>query len=155
MGRIRKPQPLSSLIKHSNSENWFNLIDKYKAIDTKGRYLHWDQFQWRVDKGDDINLAWFATKISRRAIAKKLPLLQAKNELCFSYCIPDSLLAQLQNIDAITGGGHSLSNSTFTVSSQAEKDRYLVKNLMMEEAITSSQLEGASTTRKMVSSLVN
>ena len=154
MGRIRKPQPLSSLIKHSNSENWFNLIDKYKAIDTKGRYLHWDQFQWRVDKGDDINLAWLATKISRRAIAKKLPLLQAKNELCFSYCIPDSLLAQLQNIDAITGGGHSLSNSTFTVSSQAEKDRYLVKNLMMEEAITSSQLEGASTTRKVAKKIL-
>ncbi|MEM9272099.1 MAG: Fic family protein [Cyanobacteria bacterium P01_F01_bin.143] len=154
MGRIRKTQPLSSLIKYVKQEEWLNLIDKYQAIDLKGRYLHWDQFQWRVDKGDDVDAAWLATKISRRAIAKKLLLLQAKNELCFSYCIPNSLLAQLQNIDAITGGGYSLSNSIFIVSSQAEKDRYLVKNLMMEEAITSSQLEGASTTRKVAKKIL-
>jgi Fic family protein len=35
-----------------------------------------------------------------------------------------------------------------------EKDRYLVKNLMMEEAITSSQLEGASTTRKVAKDML-
>jgi hypothetical protein len=33
-------------------------LQKYKAEDSKGRYLYWDKFHWRVDKGDDPQIAW-------------------------------------------------------------------------------------------------
>lgn len=157
MVKIRTPQSLSSLfelIPQKNPEYLLDLLSKYKVTDSKGKYYHWNEFQWRVVKGDDKELAWLATKISRRTVSKSLNLLQAKDESCFSYCIPNSLLAQLHQIDTMTGGGNALSNSAFLVSSDAEKDKYLVKSLMMEEAITSSQLEGASTTRKVAKKIL-
>jgi Fic family protein len=52
----------------------------------------------------------------------------------------------------VTGGGHSIGDGSFIT--RREKDRYLVKNLIMEEAITSSQLEGASTTRKVAKDML-
>ncbi|MGL6344590.1 MAG: Fic family protein, partial [Waterburya sp.] len=67
MGRIRKPQSLSSLWKlvpQDNPELFFNLLNKYKVTDSKGKYYHWDKFKWRVEKGDDEKLAWLATKIA-------------------------------------------------------------------------------------------
>lgn len=157
MGRIRKPESLSSLwksIPQDNPEQFLNLLSKYKVSDSKGKYYHWDKFKWRVDQGDDEKLAWLATKIARKAISKPLPILQAQNESCFSYCLPNSLLAQLHQIDTMTGGGYTLSNSNFLVSSDAEKNKYLVKSLTMEEAIKSSQLEGASTTRKVAKKIL-
>ena len=157
MGRIRKPLSLMSLwksIPQDDPELFFHLLSKYKVTDSKGRYHHWDKFKWRVDEGDDEKLAWLATKIARKAVSKPLTVLQAQNESFFSYCIPNSLLAQLHQIDTMTGGGYTLSNSNFLISSDTEKNKYLVKSLMMEEAITSSQLEGASTTRKVAKKIL-
>ena len=31
----------------------YSYVQKYTAEDSKGRYLYWDQFRWRVDKNDD------------------------------------------------------------------------------------------------------
>jgi Fic family protein len=157
MGRIRKPQSLSSLwklIPQDNPELFINLLSKYKVTNSKGRYHHWNEFKWRVDPGDDEQLAWLATKISRKAVSKSLTKLQGDAKSCFSYCIPNSLLAQLHQMDTLTGGGYTLSNSDFLVRSDAEKNKYLVKSLIMEEAITSSQLEGASTTRKVAKKIL-
>ncbi len=157
MSKITRPKPLSSLLSSvdSNSgEQFLQLLSKYKVTDKKGRYLHWDKFKWRVERGDEAELAWLATKISRRAISKSLTTLQAENGSCFAYCIPNSLQAQLHLIDTMVGGGYSLSNNSFLVSTEAEKNQYLVKNLIMEEAITSAQLEGASTTRKVAKEIL-
>ena len=157
MGKIRTPQPLVglfSLMPTENPESFLSLMNKYKVTDNKGRYHHWNEFQWRVDKDDDQQLAWLATKIARKAVSRQLARLQAKDQSCFSYCIPNSLLAQLHPIDTMAGGGYKLSNSNFLVSSEAEKNQYLVKSLIMEEAITSSQLEGASTTRKVAKKIL-
>ena len=157
MGRIRKPQSLASLwklIPQDDPALFLDLLNKYKVTTSKGKYHHWNEFKWKVDKGDNEKLAWLATKISRKAISKPLVMLKAKDDDVFSYCIPNSLLAQLHQTDTMTGGGYTLSNSNFLVSTEAEKNKYLVKSLMMEEAITSSQLEGASTTRKVAKKIL-
>ncbi|MEL6937128.1 MAG: hypothetical protein AAFO59_10730 [Cyanobacteria bacterium J06607_17] len=134
MARIRVPKPFSQLTQEIKSDDWLPLIAKYRVTDDKGRYLHWDEFQWRVETGDDVLAAWYATKFGRMTIANEMPQLQAEENRCFSYCVPDSLFARLHTIDKITGGGQSLSDSPFVSSN--EKERYLVKNLMLEEAIT-------------------
>ena len=157
MAKITRPKPLSSLfgsVKSANGEKFFELFSKYKVTDSKGRYLHWDKFRWKVKSGDDQDLAWLATKISRKAISKSLTKLEAEKGSCFAYCIPNSLQANLHCIDTMVGGGYNLSNSSFLVSTETEKNQYLVKNLMMEEAITSAQLEGASTTRKVAKEIL-
>lgn len=153
MARIRTPKPFEVLLADSDLAQITPLLGKYGATNQDGRYLHWDKFIWRVDKGVDPTTAWLATKIARKAITKFIPELAAyKDSETFSYCIPDSLYAQLHHIDKITGGGHAIGDAPFITS--GEKGRYLVKSLMMEEAITSSQLEGASTTRKVAKEML-
>ena len=151
MGRIRTPQPFSKLFQESQSDKLIHLLERYGVTDAKGRYQHWNDFQWRVDKDDDQKAAWVATKVSRRTIAKNLSLLKPEGGEGFSYCIPDSLMAQLHKIDQMTGG-QDLNDGVLISSS--EKTRYLVKSLMQEEAITSSQLEGASTTREVAKEML-
>jgi Fic family protein len=152
MARIRLPKPIEQLLKEVAPEQFLPLLGKYGAIDAKGRYLHWDEFKWRVAVGDDELAAWLATKISRRAIIKTLSTLQAEDDTSFSYCVPDSLFAQLYTIDQMSGGGRKLSDGSLVSSN--DKNRYLIKSLMQEEAITSSQLEGASTTREVAKSML-
>jgi Fic family protein len=151
MARIRIPPSLTGLMDNVPS-NLYPLMQKYGLTDPKGRYLHWDEFKWRVDKGDDEQLAWFATKLSRFMNRRPLANLQAEGDQHFSYCDPNSLYALLHEIDKMTGGGHSVGESSFVSSS--ENNRYLVRTLMMEEAITSSQLEGASTTRQVAKEML-
>ncbi|MDJ0615490.1 MAG: Fic family protein [Calothrix sp. MO_192.B10] len=151
MARIRTPKPLHTLLQELEPEKYIPLLGKYGATDSKGRYLHWNDFKWRVKRGDDELAAWVATKFARQAIAQDLPL-RAEDDFCFSYCIPNSLFAQLHTIDKMTGGGRQIGDGTFV--SSYEKNRYLVKSLMQEEAITSSQLEGASTTRKVAKEML-
>jgi Fic family protein len=52
----------------------------------------------------------------------------------------------------MTGGGRKISDSLLI--STDEKNKYLVKSLMMEEAITSAQLEGASITREIAKEML-
>lgn len=153
MARVRTPVPFNKLVEEISPQTFVPLLAKYKATDPKGNYLHWDKFKWKVEKGDDETAAWIATKLSRKTITKYIKTLQGKKEgEVFSYCVPDSLFSQLHHIDKLTGGGHSIGDGSFITA--REKDRYLVKNLMMEEAITSSQLEGASTTRKVAKDML-
>jgi Fic family protein len=151
MARIRLPTPFIQFIQNPKLE-YFTLMSKYQATDSSGRYLHWHDFKWRVEKGDEEVSAWVATKLSRRSITRNLVTLQAVGDQCFSYCIPNSLFAQLHSIDTMAGGGKKISDGSL-VSSEY-KNRYLVKSLMIEEAITSSQLEGASTTREIAKDMI-
>lgn len=151
MAKIRTPKSLQDLFAEHDARDIFTYLPKYGVTSAKGEYLHWDKFKWKVAKGDNDELAWLATKYARKSISKQLPLLAEHGE-SFSYCLPDSLFAKLHEIDKMTGGGHDLGDGMFI--SSREKDRYLVKSLMMEEAITSSQLEGASTTRKVAKEML-
>lgn len=151
MARIRVPKPFSQLLQEVEPQKFLPLLGKYGATDDRGRYLHWNDFKWRIDRGDDELAAWVATKFARTALIKSLPLLQSEHDSCFKYCVPDSLIAQLHFIDKITGGGREIGD---LVGSYPEKNRYLVKSLIQEEAITSSQLEGASTTREVAKEML-
>ena len=108
--------------------------------------------KWRVEKGDEEVVAWTATKLSRQGIAKHLVSLQPEGDPHFSYCVPNSLSAKLHSIDRMTGGGRKISDGLSM--SADDKSRYLVKSLMIEEAITSAQLEGALTTREIAKEMI-
>lgn len=153
MARIRTPKTLKELTCLLSDPDIFEYISTYKAIDHKGEYHHWDSFKWRIKAGHNEDKAWLATKLARKGIQKTVPTIYGKTETeKFSFCVPESLFSKLHKIDKLTGGGHSLSSNTFL--SPQDKDKYLVNNLMMEEAITSSQLEGASTTRRVAKEML-
>jgi Fic family protein len=70
----------------------------------------------------------------------------------FHYCIPHSLEAKLHQIVKIAGGSvASIGGSKATDDLQR---KYLVSSLIMEEAISSAQLEGASTTREVAKKML-
>lgn len=157
MARVRVPKAFAELLQNIPAAEYLALLGKFGATNDEGLYLHWDKFMWRVPKGISEETAWLATKFARKTMLKTLPGLHANKSAdramaCFSYCVPESLFAKLHHIDKCTGGGNSLDDRTFITAT--EKDRYLVKSLMMEEAITSSQLEGASTTRAVAKEML-
>lgn len=117
----------------------------YKEVDDKGQYLYWDKFKWRVKKGDDPKKAWWATKLARDTKRKIIPLVDKHFE-DFSFCVPDDLDAKLYKILKLSNQGIAPHDSI--------KGQYLISSLVMEEAISSSQLEGASTTRRVAKEIL-
>ena len=127
-------------------EDNFNYLIKYKEVDNQGRYLYWDEFKYRIDKSDDKKIAWWATKLARFS-KMKLIQYEDKNGQMFSFCMPDSLQAKLHKISRLSAQGIVPHNSI--------KRNYLISSLLMEEAISSSQLEGASTTRRVAKDMLS
>jgi Fic family protein len=129
------------------SGNYFDMqyISKYKEIDDRGQYLYWDKIKWKVSENDDPKKAWFAVKFARRNMLKNISLVD-KDGNPFSFCMPDTLQAKLFEISNLAGQGIIPHNSI--------KSQYLISSLVMEEAISSSQLEGASTTRKVAKDIL-
>ena len=125
----------------------FEYILKYKETDSQGRYLYWDKFKYRVKKDDEVETAWWATKWNRLAKMKPIDYEDKSGEDSFAFCIPDILQAQLHKIATLSSQGIVPHNSI--------KKNYLISSLLMEEAISSSQLEGASTTRRVAKSMLS
>ncbi|WP_271142710.1 hypothetical protein [Gallibacterium sp. AGMB14963] len=121
-------------------------MEKFKAIDEQGRYLHWDKFK-RIYP-ENTEAAWLATKINRSALLTEIDIAG----IVFSYAVPTSLQALLHFIDKRSGGNVGTTN--FEGLSNVEQQRFLLKSLIMEEAITSAQLEGAATTRKVAKEML-
>lgn len=125
-------------------------LHKVDITDSKGRYLHWDQFKWRVERKSAESL-WKAVKFQRKTQYKEIGLYD-ENGKPFVYCTPHSMEATLYQLVKSTGGNvGAVAGST---ASDSLQNRFLVSSLMMEEAITSAQLEGASTTREVAKKML-
>ena len=110
----------------------------------RGKYLHWDTLRHLRPPADlEPEEWWWATKFARMQILKDLPSRDASGN-CFRYAMVDPVLELLHQIDRDASGRIEMSEQ---VTNPATRDRYLVSSLI-EEAITSSQLEGAATTRR-------
>ena len=123
-------------------KEYYSLITTHKATDSQGRYLYWDKIKYKY--GKQAELVWAATKINRLAGKKKITCFPNHE---FSFCVPDSMQALLHFIDQKCGSHILLSDGV--ILSEADK-----KTLMMEESITSAQLEGAVTTRQAAKELL-
>lgn len=125
-------------------------IIKYESTDEKGRYLHWDQLRWRVPKEDAENI-WKAVKFKRSMQLKYVKLLDEKEQL-FSYCTTHAMEAKLHRVANVAGG--SVATVADNIATDSIQRKFLVSSLIMEEAITSAQLEGASTTREVAKKML-
>lgn len=117
----------------------------------KGKYLHWDKLRRKIvpDGVHDSKEWWRAIKYHRQVQRKLIPLNDVKGSP-FSYSLVDSIYEKHVRIDAHARDLMSVSNR------YGETDitkHYLVQSLS-EEAITSSQMEGASTTRDVAREMI-
>jgi Fic family protein len=121
------------------------------AAATQGdRYLHWDELRHRPPpQGLSHEQWWLAEKLARRGTGTTLPLLSSDGSP-FWFCQPPLLLEGLHEIDMKAGASVMAPEAVTTPST---RDRYLLSSLM-EEAITSSQMEGAATTRDVAKAMI-
>lgn len=108
-----------------------------------GKYRHWDILR-HLAPPDGLTSEewWVGVKLGRRSLYGELPL-RDRNGSPFVYATVDAAIEMLHEIDRMGGGSIRGSEQ---VTDPATRDTYLIKSLF-EEAITSSQLEGAATTR--------
>ncbi|MDO4907274.1 Fic family protein [Neisseria sp.] len=120
---------------------------EFSVTDENGAYLHWDKFR-RIHT-QDTRMKWRAVQESRRKIQKPIDFPHGHQ---FRFCIPDSLQARLHLIDKSCGS--TIGTSSLGGFGRSEQNRFLLKSLIMEEAITSAQLEGAATTRQVAKDML-
>lgn len=149
MAKVLPPPDWSNLVAAFAEEKPQRLSDLFatgKPVDDQGRYLHWDEMRHRTPPdGLTLDEWWVGTKASRHALARPLPLT-GTDERPFQFSNVDLVQEMVHRIDQQAGGRIETSEVATTLQS---RDRYLVSSLRVEEAITSSLLEGAATTRRV------
>ncbi len=121
-----------------------------RAVDDKGRYLHWDDLRSHTPpEGLTHRQWWLATTWARQASSRLLPLRSVDGQP-FRFSNIDSIQETVHRIDQQASGQIAADD---VVTNLRASDRYLVSSLV-EEAITSSQLEGASTTRRVAKEML-
>jgi Fic family protein len=149
------PPDLSELLQTFGS-TWANRMSDPDVVDFVHRsndgYIHWNKLRYyrNLPKDFDSKLGWLAIAMSRFQQYQALPI-QFNNSHLVYWCPPQQF-DWLHTIDQQAGGTIG-SNSIHLGSDQADKDKYLFSSLM-EEAIASSQLEGAVTTRRIAKQML-
>lgn len=116
-----------------------------------GRYRHWDTLR-RIPPPDGLTPeeVWFIRKMTRHPLYRKIPALVDRDGHPFRYALVDPVLERLHRVDRDAAGHITLPEQA--INSET-RDRYIVRSLI-EEAITSSQLEGAATTRQVAKEMI-
>lgn len=114
-----------------------------------GKYRHWDVLR-HLETPEDWSSEewWLALKLARRALYHPVPLRDTRGAP-FRYCLPDAGLRMLHEIDRDATGRIGIEGR---IGSRAA-ETYLFRSLV-EEPITSSQLEGAATTREVAKRMI-
>ena len=128
------------------------LLAVMRAVATAGPrqdYAHWDKLRHLTPPSDITREEWWlATKISRDL--DSLPLLNASGEP-FRYSTPSSAQRLLHFVDQHCAG--EIAMPEVVTTDREARHHYLVSSLM-EEAIRSSQIEGATTSRRVAKELL-
>jgi len=127
------------------------LVHALVTLKRTSDYPHWDKLRHLEPPGDLTHDEWWlATKIRRSDLLRQLPLRDASGRP-LGYAMPDEVLRLLHYVDQRCSGEVAM-EEVVTADEQA-RQHYLV-NSLMEEAIRSSQLEGATTSRRVAKELL-
>lgn len=152
---MKKPQKSPDI-----SRIWSDYLDPYNALFTKlnlggaeaeelrrlirryneQEYIHWDDLRRKKLSSDPVTF-WFLIRSIRNNNLRGVRI----GDETFPYYTPELFQKQLHRIDKASPA--SFDWLFGEVPSETSKQQYLI-NSLMEEAISSSQLEGAATTRQ-------
>lgn len=147
--KVPHSPPNLALIQKNLSPEKLNLIlaEGRKAV-SEGKYRHWDILRHlKPPKGLNCEEWWLGIKLNR--VGKPLPLLDKEGNP-FVFSVPDLCLQQLHEIDLGTSGAMGMPE---LIVNPHTRNRYLMRALI-QESITSSQLEGAATTREVAKEML-
>lgn len=135
------PQTYHELfLAHGN--DLLNLVQRRIGPEVKGQYMHWHELRYQTPpEGLTHEQWWLAIKVARSTAARDLPL-RDKSGNAFRIALTDSIASKLHTITREASGSIRGLDS---VADDRAKERFLIRS-QIEEAMTSSQLEGAGTT---------
>lgn len=115
-----------------------------------GKYVHWDKLR-HLSPPDGLSLEewWLAIKMRRKSQFKAIPLSDINGEL-FRFLDTDPVGQHLHEIDLGCAGTIQMPDP---ITNPDTRNQYYISSLI-EEAITSSQLEGAATTRRAAKDMI-
>jgi Fic family protein len=134
-------QPLLDRVIQQGRADVFMEFGHQEALKA-GRYLHWDEFRHRASDKDGLTKEeqWAAIRMGRAMRSQPIPLVDLKGQ-AFTFFLTSKAFGLLRKIDLRCGAGPSGSAMVREETSGHEFDS------LVEEALTSSQLEGAVVTR--------
>lgn len=139
--RIKTPPSVAEAEAELSAEQLIALLAQHSASDSK--YLHYDQLRRRINDRAECSRAWAALKIKRATTCTAFSLAGTSA----SFNLTPAIIATLSLVDKMAFG-------TGREPSAQDASTYLASQLVMEEAISSSQLEGAATTSRVAMELL-
>ncbi|MDO8872072.1 MAG: Fic family protein [Methanoregula sp.] len=126
-------------------KNYFT-DDQFKEDVTEynRRYLFWDELKYRIPNADQRKGAWAVMKLYRSMRQEHV----SYPPLSLTYTIIAEIVKSLHMIDSYLTGNIRIHNKTIRL------EKSYIINSFMEEAIASSILEGAATTRSIAKEML-
>lgn len=149
----KRPPNLNQLLQPvlKDASRLGSVLAQGKPVAASGKYVHWDSIQFLDGpRGLSKDDWWVALKVARQGQLRSFPLRDASDR-CFQLMMPDAAIEYLHHIDQDAGGAMEAFDEG--MPNPNTRDRYLVHSLI-EEAITSSQLEGATSTRQVAKEMI-
>jgi len=141
---------LSSLLSGIGSDRLFEVV-RSGVVEDANDYLHWDKLRYKEPPAGLTHEEWWtALKWGRLSALRGLPLADPAG-LAFKYSTPDVVLRLLHFADQRCSGSIAMPE---VVTADDKARRHYLVNSLMEEAIRSSQLEGATTSRRAAKELL-
>lgn len=151
MFRGRSAPVFDLLIKSPHKERLSDYLALLKPLDDQGRYLPFDDLRYRWAPGLDSNLCWALVKKARTAqYSSLLPLGEPMRWGNFILTPVAQKAISAVDRQATTA---ALEYMTSQIGERAHFS-YLLNDLIEDEAISSSQLEGAATTTRVAKDML-
>jgi len=148
--RIEPAPTIMDLIAEVEDDRLLELLRRGLPHDGR-EYVHWDKLRHLEPPADLTNREWWLLiKWARQQAARDFPLTDPDGQH-FTYGIPDQVARGLHYVDQRCSGEVAMSE---VVTTDAEARQHYLVNSLMEEAIRSSQLEGATTSRRVAKELL-
>lgn len=151
-----KPPPVPitnplSVVAEREPERLSQYLEFFTPLDDKGRYLPFDELRFRIPRDLDPTLVWSVVKQARQRQLNPVITLGDR-------AVPGMLLlTPAMQIAMSEADRHTSTAALEWLSAQIGEQRqiqYLLNDLIEDEAISSSQLEGAATTTRVAKDLL-
>jgi Fic family protein len=148
---VVKAPSIAQLMGNLDAKATMDAIRAPADVLPRGRYLHWDKLR-HLNPPAALNNEqwWLKIKLARSDELRPLSLTDQEGHP-FGYTLPDVVLRYLHQIDQRCSGEVAMDE---VVTSERRAGRRFLVNSLMEEAIRSSQLEGATTSRVVAKELL-
>lgn len=150
------PPPFADLMRAVSPERFAEIVMLARSAPGHTEYVHWDRLR-RLPAPDGLTHRewWLTIKAARHHGLRAIALADADGRP-FRFSVPEVVLEALHAVDLCTAGTFVAGGKVGVpgkVFNPENRSLFLASSLI-EEAISSSQLEGAVTTRKVAAEMI-